>query len=201
MRVVDGRTIKAKGVLFDKIKELCPAMSEKSREGIQQEKMEKMLEQSTIYSAPDEALARTLVMDSIPVGYATVRGGPIVMDLALRHKEVLEAMKKSEVAKMDDVMIYWRFISYCCAGRLFAVTENGYIGLVSSEAKVGDSIAVFLGAEAPYILRENGESGYELVGDAYIEGIMKGEALEVRGRSSSRGDANLIEGLQEILLV
>jgi hypothetical protein len=55
--------------------------------------------------------------------------------------------------------------------------RKGNIGLVPTNAKVGDVVAVFTGGLIPIILRP--ESGhYTFVGDAYVHGIMDGEAMQ-----------------------
>ncbi|KAI7763653.1 hypothetical protein LZL87_014008 [Fusarium oxysporum] len=67
---------------------------------------------------------------------------------------------------------------------IFCVTENGYIGMVPQVSEVGDDICLVYGVDVPCILRFAGENDeitktrkYQLVGDAYIHGIMDGEAL------------------------
>lgn len=61
-------------------------------------------------------------------------------------------------------------------GRGFATTRSGYIGLVSPKAQVGDLIVVIMGARIPFVIRK-AQGGYLLVGDAYVHGLMEGEAL------------------------
>ncbi|KAK0672168.1 heterokaryon incompatibility protein-domain-containing protein [Cercophora samala] len=76
-------------------------------------------------------------------------------------------------------------------------TEKGYLGLGPASCKVGDVIAILPGAEGPFVLRhghpecddddENKGKGNEteqvmsLVGQAYVHGIMNGEAVEEDG--------------------
>ncbi|RYC63803.1 hypothetical protein CHU98_g2429 [Xylaria longipes] len=64
-------------------------------------------------------------------------------------------------------------------GRGFATTRNGYTGLVPPLAQTGDQAVVILGARVPYVVRKV-QSGYLLVGDAFVHGFMYGEALERR---------------------
>ncbi|KAF2269756.1 hypothetical protein CC78DRAFT_452837 [Lojkania enalia] len=61
-------------------------------------------------------------------------------------------------------------------------TRKGYVGLVPGAAEVGDEICILYGGATPFILREDrGSTGtYSLVGEAYIHGIMHGEALAQR---------------------
>jgi hypothetical protein len=57
------------------------------------------------------------------------------------------------------------------------VSSRGYLGVASQNTEVGDHIAILLGAAKPYILRTNGLNHYELVGEAYVHGIMDGEVM------------------------
>lgn len=45
------------------------------------------------------------------------------------------------------------------------------------QPKEGDLVAIFEGADRLFILRPAGKR-YRLIGDAYVEGLMKGEAYE-----------------------
>ena len=72
-----------------------------------------------------------------------------------------------------------------CAKRRFAVTERGYMALVPHCARIGDRIALILGAPVPFVLRATGnyvgwclQETMQLVGDAYVHGIMDGEGME-----------------------
>ncbi|GAB1316503.1 hypothetical protein MFIFM68171_06713 [Madurella fahalii] len=57
--------------------------------------------------------------------------------------------------------------------RRFCVTERGTLGWVPRGARPGDFICVLNGGSVPFVLRRCA-AGYKLVGDAYIEGWMKG---------------------------
>jgi hypothetical protein len=67
--------------------------------------------------------------------------------------------------------------------RRLARTNNGYLGLVSTSCEVGDAVWLLQGANIPYILRGIGKlagneatgSAWEVVGDAYVHGVMQGE--------------------------
>jgi hypothetical protein len=68
-------------------------------------------------------------------------------------------------------------------GRILAMTEKGYMGLVPENAVVGDQVVLLAGGKVPYVLRlesdENASSReYKFLGDAYIHGIMQGEAWD-----------------------
>jgi hypothetical protein len=61
--------------------------------------------------------------------------------------------------------------------RLFISRDEEWLGLVPSSANVGDVIVLLEGGSVPYILRlSEKEAGcYNLIGDAYVHGVMDGE--------------------------
>lgn len=61
--------------------------------------------------------------------------------------------------------------------RRFLITNNGYIGLVPRETRVGDSILVLQGHVAPVVARSTSSDHWRMVGESYIHGIMEGEAF------------------------
>ena len=60
--------------------------------------------------------------------------------------------------------------------RILAGMSNLKAGWVPQHARVGDFVALIKGAPFPFILRRLDGQYYSIVGDAYIEEIMKGEA-------------------------
>lgn len=71
-------------------------------------------------------------------------------------------------------------------GRRPFITEQGYVGIGLEAAVPGDMIVIFAGGEFPYVIREHpdpagGLSGtLQLVGEAYVHGVMYGELLKLR---------------------
>jgi hypothetical protein len=61
--------------------------------------------------------------------------------------------------------------------RRFARSSKGYYTLVPARAQAGDTIVLIKGADLPLIIREV-DSGWVLLGEAYVHGIMGGEAFE-----------------------
>lgn len=64
-----------------------------------------------------------------------------------------------------------------CRGRRPFVTEKGYLGLGPMNMKEGDKIVMFAGLQVPFVLKPYG-SMYQLVGEAYVDGVMNGEAFK-----------------------
>ena len=75
--------------------------------------------------------------------------------------------------------------------KFFTSGEHGLIGLCPDTARVGDVVCILLGGEVPYVLRTFGgepvkqadvnliikSRHFELVGEAYVHGIMDGESV------------------------
>lgn len=66
-------------------------------------------------------------------------------------------------------------------GRRLMTTLTGYIGLVPEAAQPGDVVAILHGCNFPVILRSRGET-YAMIGEAYVDGIMEGEAMDAQER-------------------
>lgn len=81
--------------------------------------------------------------------------------------------------------------------RSFVFTERGYMGLAPDWCETGDVVAIMAGGTMPMVLRpvsqranqrEDGSTVFELVGEAYIHGIMDGQAFDVTGRNDCELD-------------
>lgn len=66
--------------------------------------------------------------------------------------------------------------------RIF-ITKLGYIGLGPEFARPGDKVVVFLGAAIPFVVRAVHDK-FHLLGEAYCDGIMDGEILDVRAEET-----------------
>ena len=64
-------------------------------------------------------------------------------------------------------------------GRSFVVTKSGRLAWCPQTCQEGDIISVLAGGRVPFVLRKvEGQENYQLVGDAYVHGIMDGEAVD-----------------------
>ena len=61
--------------------------------------------------------------------------------------------------------------------RKFFITRNGRIGLAKIDVRVNDEVCVLLGGQTPFILRPASHGEHTLCSDAYVYGIMDGEAM------------------------
>jgi hypothetical protein len=63
------------------------------------------------------------------------------------------------------------------------LSAEGYVGLVPAVAEIGDIIIIIFGATVPFVVRELDGGKVQLIGEAFVYGIMDGEFLKV-GRAS-----------------
>ncbi|KAL5313505.1 hypothetical protein ACEPPN_017925 [Leptodophora sp. 'Broadleaf-Isolate-01'] len=61
-------------------------------------------------------------------------------------------------------------------GNLF-ITASGSLGISPLQLQAGDIVTIFCGAKVPYIIREAKTDSYQFICEAFIDGIMYGEAL------------------------
>ncbi|KAE9362995.1 hypothetical protein N431DRAFT_299754, partial [Stipitochalara longipes BDJ] len=69
-------------------------------------------------------------------------------------------------------------ISEVKACRRMFTTEKGYIGMGTYSIQTGDQIWILKGANVPMVRRKWERENFILVGEAYVHGVMHGEALE-----------------------
>ena len=76
--------------------------------------------------------------------------------------------------------MFLQAITSACSYRRLFMTRSGYLGIGPWSLQKGDSVMIVAGAYVPYIVRQTGGSSesYELIGEAYVHGIMNGEAME-----------------------
>lgn len=81
----------------------------------------------------------------------------------------------------QDMAIFLGRVTANLSGKGYSVTKKGYVGMGMYDLEVGDSLVLFAGTSAPYIVRrtEHGGTGrYTLIGAAYAHGIMYGQAWD-----------------------
>lgn len=146
-----------------------------------------------------EAFARTLLVDDTYIGEnATPYSSPItnVEDCYSKVYSLLQQVTQ-DPAQLGIFMSgnstpEWTFIQQvtaASAGKRVAMTSKGRFCLVPACSQVGDHVGILLGANVPYILRStcderegavpNGQFEGRLIGDAYVDGMMDGEALQL----------------------
>jgi hypothetical protein len=64
------------------------------------------------------------------------------------------------------------------SGVRLMLTDRGHIGWAHPRWRTGDALYLLKGCSVPVILRPRAEGGFLVVGDAYIQGLMNGEAVK-----------------------
>ena len=80
---------------------------------------------------------------------------------------------------VECISLYIESMAHVCTGRLFGITEGGRMCLLPPLVEAGSTVFVAFGAQLPFILHQRAsfprKEIYELVGEAYVEGIVRGE--------------------------
>jgi hypothetical protein len=171
---------------------------------------------NTIYWDLNEALAQTLLINNLYIGKNAILTSTPIIFPKRTYRALLRSIQKvasrtgitnPKLPSLCEIEIFKIQIGATLNRRRFAVTNMGYMGLVSEYAKVGDRIAIILGAIEPLVLREteNDNRDYRLqhlqyntnsdiktylieredqprtiiqvVGDCYIHNLIEGQAL------------------------
>ncbi|PLN80568.1 hypothetical protein BDW42DRAFT_170737 [Aspergillus taichungensis] len=104
----------------------------------------------------------------------------------LRHYDgggELKVSRSSDTSTIGQLQ-YLTSLRQALSGRSFFASEAGYVGIGPGDLREGDLVVVLLGVRTPFILREAGlgsDRYFEILGDAYVEGLMYGEVLEKPG--------------------
>jgi hypothetical protein len=80
----------------------------------------------------------------------------------------------------DDIRLvakYWQHIVSRSSGRKYFVSRRGYLGVDPTTTSPGDVIAIVLSLGTPLVLKAIGKDHYQIVGEAYVHGIMDGELM------------------------
>lgn len=93
---------------------------------------------------------------------------------------LLQVAHKTQTADGSNTQLCEMEMATAMINRRFVVTERGYHGLAPALARVGDVCCVVFGANTPFIVRPAAQrhQHFELVGEAYVHGVMKGEIFE-----------------------
>lgn len=94
------------------------------------------------------------------------------------NREMPTPIPPGDAGEKGGAEDFWFMMRIVCKGRTFLITEKGYYGLGPRIMKPGDLCCVLFDADVPFILRKvDGAERYKLVGEAYIHGLMDGEAM------------------------
>jgi hypothetical protein len=112
-----------------------------------------------------------------------------------RHTNRLEAYLRSRErgppqiqSTYDDeeAELYSMDLGLAGRSRVFYITSDGHYGLAPLITQKGDEVWLPLGAKMPFILRPLSVCAFKIVGQTYLHGIMKGEAVEGKSKRNFR---------------
>ena len=99
---------------------------------------------------------------------------------------VHESLKNMDMGYIDSqAMIgaglgnYHKQLQVVARGRRPLLVSGNYLGIGPRETEQGDLVFILLGVDTPYILRRDSQDEtLRLIGEAYVHGVMDGEAME-----------------------
>ena len=155
-----------------------PDYTDSSRKDVERSWMPK--DKSTIYlstgESMEEAYLRTIVADfhTLPSEGTELRRRGFAMVWPETVSNASETQSEKVGFALNELM-------RTCHKRRFAYTKRGWMGIVPVGTQIGDSVAVLLGGQMLYVLHSNGagKDRFRLVGEAYLHGMMDGEAMEM----------------------
>jgi hypothetical protein len=131
---------------------------------------------ASIQSSQLKAFARAVSADRYAERYYPPRDGvPTAAQSEMVLHDIIEPNTDNDLAGFHASTLV--AFKHNCQGRSLYLTKDGAPGLGPSSAKEGDIVAVLLGSTSAMILRPTQEGNYKLVGEAYCDGFMHGEAL------------------------
>lgn len=85
----------------------------------------------------------------------------------------------------SQVTLWDRRLAQVMAGRkLFRTKQNGFLGNGPQSLEIGDLVCVLAGGTVPYLIRpvdDTKGNRFRFIGEAYVHGIMHGEAVQAQG--------------------
>ena len=137
--------------------------------------------------SPDHSEVFSLILDNITGRKPSLPGQEYSIRREKGHFTLASLVPKkgAKVRKpiqiLKDMQIALRAALHM---RRFAVTSTGHFALVPRGAKAGDQVVVFEKACVPFVVRRvkddrDNDALFELVGETYVHGIMKGEAVDM----------------------
>ncbi len=82
----------------------------------------------------------------------------------------------AEETVSGNASVFQASLEYVAWRRRFFTTRKGHIGLGRPSMKPGDSVCILSGGHVPFLLRKD-SIHHRFVGESYIHGVMKGEAM------------------------
>ena len=119
-----------------------------------------------------DSVCRTLYCNEFAESYLPY--APDLPNTQESQKYVRDLMNNRESVEYDK---HSKRLHRIVKGKASFQTRNGHIGIGPQSIRAGDQACILLGCPALLILRPNDAQTYKVVGEAYIDGFMEGEAL------------------------
>lgn len=140
-----------------------------------------------------DTLAPEAIVLSLSSKISAYKSGLAAMERWFRKsKKQLRSLASKDGSKEGNAAAWLLVAEQNVRERSFAVTSTGYFVLAPPAAEKGDLVCVLFGGETPYILRSlSAETKeYQLIGEAYVNGLMGGEAI-VMGHAGEISEENI----------
>lgn len=98
-----------------------------------------------------------------------------------REQEAIEAGLEPEPSDEQDAEYFKDLFSGPCSHRVLFLSFEGRFGLGPSMTKFEDELWLPMGAKMPFVLRPTGRGTYKIVGQTFLYGVMRGEAVQGKG--------------------
>jgi hypothetical protein len=209
-RYIERSMLAAHGLFVDRITATCPAcLVERIRDPEYTPELLELACPEASYRAPYAPTNES----RLSALWHTLNGGmQMILEGSNRHQrrlrgstdlsrcfkfvEFMTSADRTELWNLEMELILLDVESGTRGRKLFR-TENGYVGIGPSKCQGDDLVVVLLGGNMPYIIREapsrSSKQCFTVLGDAYVHGIMDGEALLTPDGSARE--------LEEIVLV
>ena len=81
--------------------------------------------------------------------------------------------------KWKDLPDYSKQVSLACSNRTFFTMGDRRVGLGPPTLQTGDTVCIISNTFAPFIIRSTSSGRHELIGEAYVHGLMYGEIFDL----------------------
>ena len=172
----DFSLLRVRGMRFDAVGRFCSQtlFTEFHQDWISWERsVSSIVQESPRFSM--ESYAKALVMDGN--GHGIQASLELAANPDITFADLYKSLFVTKTVMNINEFDYGTIIRDTAGYDRFVLTSRGYFGWVPEEAEPGDTICIVFGVRTPLVLREVEGGKHILIGEAYIDGIMGGEAV------------------------
>jgi hypothetical protein len=104
---------------------------------------------------------------------------PLYLSETISHEAwLLDSLNDESSSERNEYQKLMQRTSYIMN---FCITKKRLAGYLQQGSQEADVICIFAGSTVPHIIRKLPNGYYQLIGEAYIHGIMDGEAMDWEG--------------------